>query len=88
MSNNFTLNIYPNNLTEMRKKRGLTLKELAKCAGVGESTMYNMKNEKWGSEIKAKNAERIARALGVKPQEVFQDYARAKKEYANKIKIT
>lgn len=53
MSNNFTLNIYPNNLTEMRKKRGLTLKELAKCAGVGESTMYNMKNEKWGSEIKA-----------------------------------
>lgn len=86
MSNNFTLNIYPNNLTEMRKKRGLTLKELAKCAGVGESTMYNMKNEKWGSEIKAKNAERIARALGVKPQEVFPDYARAKKEYANKIK--
>lgn len=48
--------------------------------------MYNMKNEKWGSEIKAKNAERIARALGVKPQEVFPDYARAKKEYANKIK--
>ena len=40
--------------------------------------MYNMKNEKWGSEIKAKNAERIARALGVKPQEVFPDYARAK----------
>lgn len=55
MSNNFTLNIYPNNLTEMRKKRGLTLKELAKCAGVGESTMYNMKQHRRAGRGNRKN---------------------------------
>lgn len=84
MSEPFILYKHPNKIDQLRKERKITIKVLAQRAGVGESTLYNMKNEKWGDSIKAEIAERIAAALGETPEKVFPDYARAKKEYEEK----
>lgn len=84
MSEPFILYKHPNKIDQLRRERKITIKVLAQRAGVGESTLYNMKNEKWGDSIKAEIAERIAAALGETPEKVFPDYARAKKEYEEK----
>lgn len=85
MSEPFILHKHPNKIDQLRRERKITIKVLSQRAGVGESTIYNMKNEKWGDSIKAEIAERIAAALGETPEKVFQDYARAKNEYREKL---
>ena len=84
MAETFVLNINPNYITELRKERRITVKELARQAGVGESTIWNLKCDGRHGSIKAETVERLAAVLEVEPETVFPDYARAKKDHAEK----
>jgi transcriptional regulator with XRE-family HTH domain len=56
------------NLRNIRKQKGLTLKELARRAGVGVSTLGNFETMKY--EISQEMIENLAKTLEVKPQDI------------------
>lgn len=62
-------------IKELRKQRGLTQREVADMAGM--STSYFTELEKGTKQINANRMASIARALGVKPQDLIDDEIRA-----------
>lgn len=85
MSEKFTLEACPNNITELRNALGITVAELARRMGTSKSRINNVRSGKPWARIKAECAEQFAAALEVEPERVFPDYAQAKRDYKKKM---
>jgi repressor LexA len=65
--------IIPNRVKELRKKRGMTLEQLAEKAGYSTGHIGNIENHKKG--FSESSLKQIAKALGVKPSELLDTTA-------------
>ena len=57
-------------LWQIRRQRGITLKELEKMTGLGKTTLNNIENQRVSPTIKS--AERICEALGITFKDLFE----------------
>ncbi len=55
-------------LRELRRRRVLTLEELAQKAGVGRNTVWRLEHEIMGAQ--PRTIRKLAKALGVEPEEL------------------
>ena len=55
-------------LRELRRRRVLTLEELAEKAGVGRNTVWRLEHGVMGAQ--PRTVRKLARALGVEPEEL------------------
>lgn len=55
-------------LRELRRRRVLTLEELAQKAGVGRNTVWRLEHGVMGAQ--PRTIRKLARALGVEPEEL------------------
>lgn len=77
----------PNRITELRKAMGMTIEDLAERSGVSVSYISRMANG--GRNVAVKNLEKLASALGVKPQDLLRDTdpdERSGEEIADRIR--
>lgn len=58
-----------NRIREISKDRGLTLKEVARKAGIGENSIYKWKT----TSPSTKSLEKVAKALGVTAEDLMSD---------------
>lgn len=58
-----------NRIREISKDRGLTLKEVARKAGIGENSIYKWKT----ASPSTKSLEKVAKALGVTVEDLMSD---------------
>lgn len=54
----------------MRRKRGITLKELEKMTGLGKTTLNNIENEKVSPTLL--ELEKICKGMGITFKELFR----------------
>ena len=57
-------------LRELRRRRVLTLEELAQKAGVGRNTVWRLEHGMMGAQ--PRTIRKLARALGVEPEELVR----------------
>jgi transcriptional regulator with XRE-family HTH domain len=57
-------------LRELRRRRVLTLEELAEKAGVGRNTIWRLEHGVMGAQ--PRTVRKLARALGVEPEELVK----------------
>ena len=57
-------------LRELRKRRVLTMEELAEKANVGRNTLHRLEHGKAGAH--PRTIRKLAKALGVKPEELIE----------------
>ena len=57
-------------LRELRRRRVLTLEELAEKAGVGRNTVWRLEHGLMGAQ--PRTVRKLARALGVEPEELVR----------------
>lgn len=57
-------------LRELRRRRVLTLEELAQKAGVGRNTVWRLEHDVMGAQ--PRTIRKLARALGVEPEELVR----------------
>lgn len=57
-------------LKELRKRRVLTMEELAERAGVGRNTIWRLEHGVMGAQ--PRTIRKLARALGVEPEELVK----------------
>lgn len=55
-------------LNELRRRRVLTMEELAEKSGVGRNTIWRLENGKMGGQ--PRTIRKLAAALGVEPEEL------------------
>ena len=57
-------------LRELRRRRVLTMEELAEKAGVGRNTIWRLEHEVMGAQ--PRTIRKLAKALGVEPEELVK----------------
>jgi transcriptional regulator with XRE-family HTH domain len=57
-------------LRELRRRRVLTLEELAQKAGVGRNTIWRLEHEVMGAQ--PRTIRKLAKALGVEPEDLVK----------------
>ena len=57
-------------LKELRKRRVLTMEELAEKAGIGRGTIWRLEHGVMGAQ--PRTIRKLARALGVEPEELVK----------------
>ena len=57
-------------LKELRRRRVLTMEELAEKAGVGRNTVWRLEHGVMGAQ--PRTVRKLARALGVEPEELVK----------------
>jgi transcriptional regulator with XRE-family HTH domain len=57
-------------LRELRRRRVLTMEELAEQAGVGRNTIWRLEHDVMGAQ--PRTIRKLARALGVEPEELVK----------------
>ena len=64
-----TVEVDVERLKELRRRRVLTLEELAEKAGVGRNTVWRLEHGVMGAQ--PRTVRKLARALGVEPEELI-----------------
>ena len=80
----FNVRTEPNHIADWCAIRGITQKELAELAGMGQTQVADIKRGR-RKHIRPAVIKRLSEALGVEPGELFDDYAEAKAAYLRDI---
>lgn len=95
----FLLQRWPNRLKEQREGKGLSQRGLAKMLSMSKMTIYRIESQAQGRNTASSDtrkdsgrmnnrvAEAIAEALGVRPQEIFGDYERARQRTPQLVRL-
>lgn len=80
----FNVKTQPNHIADWCAIRGITQRELAELAGMGQTQIADIKRGR-RPHIRAAVVKRLSEALGAEPEELFDDYAAAKAAYMSDI---